>query len=353
VYRRGRLQGEAMSMYKYGMLVMSIFVIALFISPVCTRADTQKITVMVQNASIRLKPDMGSEVIGEPSIGTMFETVQKVGSWYEIKYRTEIGVMITGYIHEMFVQPVSAPSPLPHPVSPPKAAKATKISLRLAAMYYLIQAGYDYNYSFFYRNEISTIYDSAENANAVGFDVGIGVFATPNIEITGSVAYYSKSLTGNFGWSVPNPYFYGYYASDEIATSPSLKETILGIGINFYPVTDGVIQPYLGVGACYILGSMDLVEDAVYTETILPDSTHSIEINSVQFEETKINNVGISATAGVNCIITKNVTLFAEGNYYIASSDVLHPLTSQFDKKEQLSIDLGGASVNFGIKYIF
>ncbi len=63
------------------------FLIAFFlILPSITNAQEQKIRVVVDGASIRLQPDIGSEIILSPPLGSVFEVEKKLGECYEIKF---------------------------------------------------------------------------------------------------------------------------------------------------------------------------------------------------------------------------------------------------------------------------
>lgn len=337
-------------------LVMSIFLIGLLILPLIVHGatDQDQVKVTVENASIRMKPEMTSEVIGEPPVGTVFEFTKKEGPWYEIKYRSEIGVLITGYVHEMFVELVRASvSPPPPPPPPPPPTPRPRINIKLGGLFASIQAGYDHGYSFILFEETSTISDSVENGSAIGFNFGLGIFVTKNIEVTGSVAFFSKELNGNFGWRLPNILIYDDIAFAEFPTRPSLKETVFSFGINFHPMTSGVIRPYVGAGGSYINGKMDLIADASYIETFYGDLTHSLEITEVEFEETKLNKFGFNINAGLNFLISDNIAVYAEGRYIGAKTEVAHPMTSQIDDNQKVNITLGGASASMGVKIIF
>jgi len=63
-----------------------------------------KIKVKVEEAIIRLRSQSDSEVVGNASLGTVFDPEGKVGEWYEISFRDESGFIINGYIHESEVE---------------------------------------------------------------------------------------------------------------------------------------------------------------------------------------------------------------------------------------------------------
>jgi opacity protein-like surface antigen len=352
-----------------GKVLVCLIMASLIILPSFIHAQKPKIKVAVENASIRIKPDAESEAIASPPVGTVFEVEAKVGEWYEIRIRTEVGVSITGYIHEMFVEiekpvekipapreevkkwPVQpVPKPEPQEVTPP--SPRIRASIKLAGLSSR-QAGYDYKYSTTLYNETMTITDSVSNQFALGFNLELGVFVIKNIELTAGVSFLSKSLEGVYSLNLPNNYLYNDIAYDEAPANPNLKVTLINFGINFHLLSAGMLRPYIGAGGSYIMAKMDLLDEIIYEETFYTDYTHTIEITEVQFVETKINKFGFNVRAGINFEFTSNISLFAEGRYVVAKTEVPHPLTSKFDENEKLNIDLGGASGCFGIRFVF
>ncbi len=350
------------------------FLIAFFlILPSITNAQEQKIRVVVDGASIRLQPDMESEIILSPPLGSVFEVEKKAGEWYEVKYTSEIGVLITGYIHEMFIEvekEVAKPKdeviqePVrPQPIyEPPKAARPRgkpMYSLKGGGIFVLIPDLYSYEYSFASRAETATISEIVNSANAFSFEVGLGFFLIPNIEFEGTVSFLSKELTGLYGLEIPSAYWFNLLASDEMEALPTLKKTTLCFGLLIHPVTSGLIRPYFGGGGSYVIGNLEMVEDIIFLETdssIVQD--HSITIDEVQFvetndiEEISLSKFGFYGKAGINFIMAKNIGIYAEGKYILAKKEVLYPL-SDFDTNEIVEINLGGISFCLGIKLMF
>jgi hypothetical protein len=86
-------------------------------------AQTTVLKVKVGTANIRSQPDTGAAVIKQVKLGTLLESKQKVGDWYEISVTNELGVSLTAYVHVNVVDVVSggaAPTPEEtRPVAPP------------------------------------------------------------------------------------------------------------------------------------------------------------------------------------------------------------------------------------------
>ena len=80
-------------------VVICLILAAVIVFTADAYAEKLKIRVVVDSARIRLKPDLQGEIIKNPPLGSVFEVEKQEGDWYEIRVRTEVGVLITGYIH--------------------------------------------------------------------------------------------------------------------------------------------------------------------------------------------------------------------------------------------------------------
>ena len=85
------------------------FVSILLVLPGTTQVQKLIIRVVVENANVRLEPNIQSEIIKKAPIGSVFDVENKKGEWYEIKFLSKIGSTLIGYIHEMFVDVISGP----------------------------------------------------------------------------------------------------------------------------------------------------------------------------------------------------------------------------------------------------
>jgi len=66
-----------------------------------------KIKVIVENASIRVKPSIDGAVLEEKiPVGAVYLSPKKEGEWYEVRFRSKLGIQLTGFIHEMYVEAV-------------------------------------------------------------------------------------------------------------------------------------------------------------------------------------------------------------------------------------------------------
>lgn len=352
-----------------GKVIISLIIAFILLLPAISHAQQkQRIKVIVRNASIRLQPNVDSEVILSPPIGSTFEVEKKIGEWYEIKFSSELGVLITGYIHSMFVDVIVAelepePEIVQEPVQPqaqpqptrarPPATRKIRFNLMGAGMFFMTQEIADHQYSFLYRSEDFWVFDYYESSSGIGFGGGLGIFITPNIELTGSFLYYSKPSWGELGIEVPHEWDWDSYASDTVETEPNVKKMIFSGGINLHLLTSGPLDIYIGGGGSYIKATVDLLYDANYDETPWPPvplTPHTVEITEVFFEETDVSTFGFHGRAGININFGANVSFFGEGRYIMAKAkDVEYPL----DPDETLELNLGGLVVLAGIKIYF
>ncbi len=100
-------------------MVLGLFVIIL---ASCAPTTQSKIRIKVAGAVIRMEPAVNGEIVQDKlAVGTVFTPMRKTGrwyDWYEVKYRSAIGVLLTGFIHESAVEKILAEAeakPLPPP----------------------------------------------------------------------------------------------------------------------------------------------------------------------------------------------------------------------------------------------
>lgn len=67
----------------------------------------KKIQVILEKTNIRAEPDFISEVIHQVQLGIFLQAVGKAGEWYLVNLPPdEEGIIISGYIHQSFVQEI-------------------------------------------------------------------------------------------------------------------------------------------------------------------------------------------------------------------------------------------------------
>jgi hypothetical protein len=354
----------------------SVFVclvlVSFLIGPVFAQAQKQKIKVTTEGATIRVKPDAASEVMATPEVGTVFEVEAKIEDWFEIKLKTDLGVVVTGYIHAIYVETEepaaeeaepaevkepeaepAQPAPTAVPKMPKPAERSLQLSLRLGGLY-AAMAGYDYEFTMTYYQEPMTVTESVAKAGGMGPNFELGIRFLKFLEVTAGFTSTSKEMAGKYSFSLPNRYMFNDIAYDDAEENPSRKVTVLDFGINFHPVRRGPIRPYFGLGGSSVTAKLDLLKDMVYRETIYSNNTHKIEITEVQLVNKSFNKFGFHVRGGLDFRLFGKLFLSVEGKYLMCKIDVPHPLTSTLTghENEKISLDLGGISGILGIKVI-
>jgi DNA-binding beta-propeller fold protein YncE len=80
--------------------VLFSFFLALF---VLAAAAALKVKVIVDNASIKATPEIGSQTLANVALGTILDAELKQGEWYKVT-TTKGGTAVSGYIHELLVE---------------------------------------------------------------------------------------------------------------------------------------------------------------------------------------------------------------------------------------------------------
>lgn len=357
-------------------VLFSFIVAFLLVSPTITHAQKQKIKVVARDASIRIQPNIDSDILLTPLVGSTFEVEKKIGEWYEIKFSSETGVLITGYIHEMFVEVESEivrprQEIIPEPVKteseyqPPEEARAmgsSRVSLKGGGIFTLIPVLYSFDYSTPFRGETLYSWEDLEKNQAFGYEVGLGLYPIPYIEFEGTVTISSTELTGYYGIDIPSEFFFDLSAVDEVEAQPTFEKTTFCFGLLIHPVVTGSMRLYFGGGGCYVMGNLEMVDDIVITETtdfLVP--SHEVTINEVQFVETNeledinLSKFGFYGKAGIDFMASENIALYMEGKYVFAKlEEVPYHMFSDLDPTAIIDeIDLGGIFFCIGLKLIF
>lgn len=191
--------------------------------------------------------------------------------------------------------------------------------------------------------------ESFSDDNAFGFNLGLAIFLTKNIEVAWSVNYLSNNLRKEYYISDMTGYMERVYG--EKSGESKITELMFCFGLNYYLLSSGKIRPYLGAGIIYINANMNLVKDIRYSII-----GRSIRIDEVYQEKTNIPKLGSCLKFGGDLLIGNIVAVFIEGKYILAEKKILHPFSSkheEFIPPQYVNIDLGGFSLYTGVKFIF
>jgi hypothetical protein len=109
-------------------IVTLILLVGLLAAAVPVTASAQEGTllkVVAARANVRLKPDLGSPVIGQVAKGTILESTGKVGDWYAVNLPPdEDGIVVSGYLHLSTVEVTSDAGEAAEAAEPPPAPRA-------------------------------------------------------------------------------------------------------------------------------------------------------------------------------------------------------------------------------------
>jgi opacity protein-like surface antigen len=84
-----------------------------------------QVKVAVDNAIVRVKPEVNAEMLDIAAKGKTFDVSDKIGAWYKIVVaRDQSGKPIFGYIHEATVKPIGEVPPKPKTAKEPEQAAA-------------------------------------------------------------------------------------------------------------------------------------------------------------------------------------------------------------------------------------
>jgi hypothetical protein len=332
----------------YGRAVISLIIISLLILPTFLQAEKQKIRVVVMNASIRLQPNMESEVIDNPPVGSVFEVERKIGEWYEVRYQSKVGVMITAYIHEMLVELESAAprperkvTPQPRrevirrtPPSPPIRHQPQRV--RFPKFEFILTGGYCLGYSL--TENLSYSYDwsywlldsvteSGELAQKLSKPFGLGaafnILFTESLGIQLRFDYNTKSSFTDDSSSSYNIIWEWFdrssYSGEEewtVEGDVSLL-TISGNLIYRIPVS-GMIVPSFSAGLTYFSGNMEADTTQGYALTWTEGDWQYIDYIYLPFTlDVSISGIGGNIGAGVDILFSPNAAFNIEARYFI------------------------------------
>lgn len=85
--------------------------------------ETNILKIKVQTANVRSEPDPNSAIIKQLKLGTLLESRQKIGDWYEVVITDEKGAAVSGYINVNVVDLISGEKKQEEVVKEPEVKK--------------------------------------------------------------------------------------------------------------------------------------------------------------------------------------------------------------------------------------
>jgi len=309
-------------------LCFCLFLTAVLVLPASVQAQKQQVKVTVQNASIKMEPNLGSEVLKNP----------------------EVGVMIIGYIHEMFVELVDMPPVVerrvdPAPVReetyqrPPSAFAEPETFTRFhifgnlgLPMYSSTESmSWSDRWSYRYINNVSEggFIDLENKSKKPGFGAGIIFMITRNIGVEARMDRVGGDVTANSGFSVEWTWSSsvggGSYEGDIDPYSPGTGSLyIMPFSFNLYikvPVNP-MIVPHFSAGVSIFTGKFSakatMGDAGSWYWTVWPYFYQIVDWFEYQYEipEESISDFGFNAGGGLTIQFTRNIGLDIDARYF-------------------------------------
>jgi opacity protein-like surface antigen len=341
------------SLGRMGFLCVFLLIAGVLVAG--AHAEKTRIRVVVENASIRVKPDLQGGIIKTPPIGSIFEAERKEGDWYEIKLKTEVGVMITAYIHEMFVEILSAETEHgevekkpEEPKSPREIKKAApeieqapqETTKRIFPKFSLafmggIVSGSFVNKSTSYSDDWSEgILESVTESGTIrhefkrpfGFTVSMSYFIFGGLGLQLRADYNTKVKISddqgsqyNMVWSWTS----GAGPFDVEEVWPVTGEfSLMPISLNLiYKIQgSGVFIPYISAGVTYFTGNVKISTRGAYAFSYVSGDYRRIEYLSLPLGiDESLSGVGFNLNGGFDIRLMKNMALTVDAAYFIKS----------------------------------
>lgn len=317
--------------FKGKLIISLVFVFILILPTISQSQQKQRIRVIVQNASVRLQPNIESEVILSPPVGSTFEVEQKIGDWYEIKFSSEIGVLITGYINTKFVEVIgAAPPPKKEVIQQPEpqrevikrpAAKKFGLKLKAAGGYGTMSIG-DYHLwgedAQAYMDDISALaeglgWSATQEGEFEKIGMGMefegeGILKFGPIGLGGGIGLLRRGKFSELSVYIPD-------TTETFGGSVDPTVTVYSLFGNFYLFipTPGPIELYLYGGAAYYYGKMSVTFTEYYDWT-----SWQYSYRETSDGEATSSTIGFHAGAGLEIDLSPNFAFFIEGKARLA-----------------------------------
>lgn len=329
-----------------------VTLISLFLLLSFVQAEEQRVRVLTDNAPIRLKPDIKSEIIENPPSGSEFEVEKKIGEWYEIKFISRVGISIIGYIHEKDVEEIkieekvtdvirekpekvpeiSPPSPvIKEEPSPPK-----KIELVLSGGYHL---GYSIVKSLEYTDRFSRgIVKRADEhgiltqeiEEPITFGGALNYFFSNEFGVQLRLDYNSKAqITGistynlDFEYEIENG---ALSINREWDITGDFSNLYLGGNVIFRAPVMGMIAPVLSGGASYFTGKLKVNTQIGYAGLFMVDIDGEVVNDWVDYLiipskiDVSINGFGFNVGGGIDILLAPNIGINLDARYFLMSN---------------------------------
>lgn len=333
--------------------VIVLLFIAALACPMLGQSAGGKIKVIVENASLRVKPSMDAELLEESiPLAAVFNVEKKVGEWYEVKFQSKLGVMITAYIHEMYVEAMPSETEA-KPVEPPKK-KESKPATTTPSSYapgpafgHKLELGLGFGMGFgsFLPASSSTAYSwgpvgsllavdesitvahSVKNPMGLGFSLayyfsgGFGVKVRVDMNFKQSIENAASDYSITWTWNRPvNPGPHTRTNNWPVTGSISIMPISLDLVYKFS--LEGAFQPYVNAGASIFTGTASLSTTTGWGVTFLYGGFRYIDYLAVPLnvDEASLSSVGFNAGLGFDFFFSPNIGFNLDAAYFFGKT---------------------------------
>ena len=110
----------------FSAIVISLMMVTIII-PAAAQNQKFRVRVVAEQANLRVKPDIASEMLFQVPEGTELEAEKKEGEWYLVLYDRSDGTKGRGYVHESLVEVIQPEKPLTGKVTPAAREESKKV----------------------------------------------------------------------------------------------------------------------------------------------------------------------------------------------------------------------------------
>jgi len=301
-----------------------------------------KIKVIVENASIRVKPGIDGAVLEDKiPLGAVYLSAKKEGEWYEVRFRSRVGVQLTGYIHEMYVEVIDEDAakagqqpPIFKGMGPARVQEVKPFEMGLifglsAGSFMSPSSTYSDSWAWSELESVSeagTISHKLGNPLALGFSFtyyfreNVGFRLSVDYNLKQNLADAKSAYQIDWTWTLGRGSFH-----DEGDWPVKGDFWLVPISANLiYKIpTGGIFAPYLTAGMTAYLGRANIETSLGYSNSwISSDGKQQLIdffIIPVKLEK-DLTTAGVNVGAGLDVLLSSNIALNIDGVYYWGSS---------------------------------
>ena len=319
-------------------VILTLF-LALFLFPGDAIAQDLKIRVAGKDASIHLKPDAESRVIQISPVGTVLDAEKKVGEWYQVKIRSRLGVILTGYIHQDYVEEITAEESeeavtepvgeeIPTP-APEKRASRGDIGIRfgfVSGSFLGEKSSYSLNWSenlLKSVNESGAISTKIQNPLGVGLSFsyfisgGLGLQLKLDYNLTSEIKREESQSTYTLTWSWTDgrgP----FDRSKEWSVDGEFSVIPISLNFTYKMQGGGMLVPYISAGASYFFGNVKANTKSGLGITWEAEGSQYIDYVDVPLRiDESIGHFGFNVGGGLDLLLSSSFGLNVEAAYFL------------------------------------